>query len=81
MKLIIDIPDEDYNVTLKTGFLTTHLAKCPLSLIRHGVPLDNIKAKIKVKEMVETNIERQFYNMALNDAIEVLDNIGEESEE
>lgn len=47
MKLIVDIPEEDYDMLLRTGFLTTYLAKRPLELLRHGIPLDDVKAEIE----------------------------------
>ena len=40
--------------------------------------IEDVKAKIEAKEMVETNIERQFYNMALDDVVKILDSVGKE---
>lgn len=34
--------------------------------IAKGIPLDDVKAEIQTKEMVETDSEIQFYNMALD---------------
>ena len=44
--------------------------------IQSGIPLNDVKAEIQAKEMVETEVAREFYNMALVDAIQILDNIG-----
>ncbi len=35
--------------------------------------LDKIRAEIESKEMVETTSERVFYNMALNDVLQIID--------
>lgn len=77
MKLIIDIPDEDYNMTLKTGFLTTYLAKCPLSLIKHGIPLDDLRADLHATAEMHSD-----YHYYLRDEWidEYFDNVGKESE-
>lgn len=86
VKLIIEIPKEakqafdkaEYNY-LKGGYYDCGgiIGKA----IQNGIPLDNVKAEIQAKEMVETEVAREFYNMALGDVIEILDNIGKESEE
>lgn len=70
MKLIIEISEEDYK-------------RCTVmaSAIRNGILVDDVKAEIQAKEMVETDVERQFYNMALADAIQILDNIGKSESE
>lgn len=76
MKLIIDIPEclyeqmkngkgEEYGIPNWLGYS-----------IYKGTPLDDVKAEIQAKEVVETDIERQFYNMALDDVNKILDNIG-----
>ena len=79
MKLIIDIPEEDYNVTLKTGFLTTYLAKCPLSLIRNGIPLDDVKAEIVALPKTYPFVNHIDTYVKEDDVLQILDNIGKES--
>jgi len=75
VKLIIDIPELDYECAKQRwmrGGMVLEKDYC----ISKGTPLDDIKAEIQAKEMVETDVARQFYNMALADAIQILDNIG-----
>lgn len=83
VKLIIEIPKTTYE-DLKQGKIYSSLCEAPQGVvegIRDGIPLDNVKAEIEAKEMVETNIERQFYNMALGDVIEIINNIGKADKE
>ena len=87
VKLIIEIPKETKQAfdkaesnDLKDGYYDYGgiIGKA----IQNGIPLDNVKAEIQAKEMVETEVAREFYNMALGDVIEILNNIGKaESEE
>ena len=42
--------------------------------------LDKIRAEIESKEMIETTSEREFYNMALNDVLQIIDKYRVESE-
>ena len=78
VKLIIEI-SKDYYEILKSEVEQNLTDYYPFIVIGNGIPLDSVKAKIQAKEMVETNIERQFYNMALDDVTEILDNIGKET--
>ena len=83
VKLIIEIPKTTYE-DLKQGKIYSSLCEAPQGVvegIRDGIPLDNVKTEIEAKEMVETNIERQFYNMALGDVIEIINNIGKADKE
>ena len=43
--------------------------------------LDKIRAEIESKEMIETTSEREFYNMALNDVLQIIDKYRVESED
>ena len=43
--------------------------------------LSKIRAEIESKEMIETTSEREFYNMALNDVLQIIDKYRAESEE
>ena len=86
VKLIIEIPKETKQAfdkaesnDLKDGYYDHGgiIGKA----IQNGIPLDNVKAEIQAKEMVETEVAREFYNMALGDVIEILDNIGKAESE
>ena len=81
VKLIIEIPkeakqafDKAQSNDLRGGYYDCGglIGKA----IQSGIPLNDVKAEIQAKEMVETDIAREFYNMALVDAIQILDNIG-----
>ena len=78
MKLIIEIEKEEFDFICKQSpkFITINR-----KIIADGIPLGFVKAEIQSKEMVETDTEKQFYNMALGDVLQILDNIGNESEE
>lgn len=80
MKLIIEIPDHEYR-QIKEVYEKNDTVESTYSYIYHGIPLDDVKAKIQAEEMVETDIAREFYNMALADAIQILDNIGKAESE
>ena len=78
MKLIIDIPeqikqafDKAKSNDLKGGYYDHGgiIGKA----IQSGIPLDDVKAMVQAKEMVETEVTGEFYNMALDDVIEILD--------
>lgn len=43
--------------------------------------LDKIRAEIESKEMIETTSERQFYNMALDDVLQIIDKYKAEDKE
>lgn len=77
VKLIIEITKEDLKRISEGEWIGTYTYD---NMILNGTPLDDVKAEIEAKEMVETDTERQFYNMALTDTIQILDNIGKESE-
>ena len=87
VKLIIEITkeakqafDNAYSNDLRGGYYDCGglIGKA----IQNSTPLDEVKAKIQAKEMIETEVAREFYNMALDDVIDILDNIGKaESEE
>ena len=81
VKLIIEIPkeakqafDNAQSNDLRGGYYDCggFIGKA----IQNSTPLDDVRAKIQAEEMVETDIAREFYNMALVDAIQILDNIG-----
>lgn len=81
VKLIIEIPkeakqafDKAKSYDLQGGYYDHGgiIGKA----IQSGIPLNDVKAEIQAKEMVETEVAREFYNMALADAIQILYNIG-----
>ena len=43
--------------------------------------LGKIRAEIESKEMIETTSEREFYNMALNDVLQIIDKYKAEDKE
>ena len=43
--------------------------------------IDKIRAEIESKEMIETTSEHEFYNMALNDALQIIDKYKAERED
>ena len=79
VKLIIEIPKELHEALLN-GYEEPY-SRMFSDVVKNGIPLDDVKAEIEAKEMVETNIERQFYNMALGDVIEIINNIGKADKE
>ena len=75
MKLIIDIPEDIYNHTQAYeigGFNQENDARV-FDLIKHGIPLDDVKA-----EILRGHIEADL--MYVGRIIEILDNISKESE-
>ena len=86
MKLIIDIPEDVYTRLFDNGVQDNEISVndlCEIAgALRLGTPLDNVKAEIEAREMIEINMEKHIYNMALHDVLDILDNIGKaESEE
>ena len=82
MKLIIDIPESEY-MEIKRYYDNLPMystVEAELYYIAHGTPLNSVKAEIQAKEMIETEVAKEFYNMALDDVIDILDNIDKESE-
>ena len=86
VKLIIEISkeakqafDNAYSNDLRGGYYDCGglIGKA----IQNSTPLDEVKAKIQAKEMIETEVAREFYNMALDDVIDILDNIGKAESE
>ena len=81
VKLIIKIPKEDYKRITKYQNVSGCENMLTNSII-NAIPLDDVKAEIKAKKVVETDIVKLFYNMALNDVNEILADIDNtESEE
>ena len=79
VKLIIEIPKELHEALLN-GYEEPY-SRMFSDVVKNGIPLDDVKAEIKAKEMVETDIEKQFYNMALGDVLDILENIGKGDKE
>jgi len=74
MKLIIDIPEH----ILDTIQADEMLNRAQLSILQihilKGTPLDDVKAEIRAKQ------EKYSHPLEIERAIEILDNIGKESE-
>lgn len=82
MQVIIDIDDEEYNRFKKAeikGYVSTQI---PISTIMNGVPLDNLRAKIKGKIIKRPWLDFEDRERDRNDAfLEVLDIIDKYKEE
>ena len=70
MKLIIDIPDKDYDEICKDYFLNDDI----YTAIKNGIPLDDIRAELQD----EYNDAKQWvgadnYLLGLKKAIEIID--------
>ena len=80
MKLIIDISEELYQMCKNC----LGDADCIESAIAHGTPLDDVKAEIQrtiTASWYNGENYKKNYRDGLNDAIDILDNIGKESED
>lgn len=77
VKLIIEIPKEDYELARTHRYTTKPL----FDAVVNGIPLEDVKAEIeKHKEPVRIPYEKDYFSVlyALDKAIEILDNIGED---
>ena len=96
MKLVIDISDDEYEDVKKVGGCCYDFGKeiangTPYETVTEFADrcrecgrekiLDKIRAEIESKEMIETTSEREFYNMALNDVLQIIDKYRVESED
>ena len=70
MKLIIDIPKGTYEA-VKVGTINQVLEYKVWNAIKNGTPLDDVKA-----EMTALRYGSDTYKHAIDDVIEILDNIG-----
>lgn len=84
MKLIINIPQEAFELLNTTG-VDWLGAEHILSAVANGVPLDNIKAEFvnsyPRNYMGGPELGGASCHFSLNKVLEILDNIGKESEE
>lgn len=71
MKLVIDIPDDEY-AEVKALKYPVLLEKA----VQDGIPLDDVKAEIKALPY-----DTDPYEYAIDDVIEILDNIGKGDKE
>lgn len=78
LKLIIDIPDNEYKYTCER---TLHNRSIWDDAIRKGTPLDDVKAEMQKLADDPWNMSVGSVSQGIEDAIEILDNIGKESEE
>ena len=75
MKLIIDIPDNEYKYTCERTLSDRTFWD---DAIRNGIPLDDVKAEIKQKawDTQEIDGEHENYKVVdLSDVLQILDNI------
>lgn len=76
VKLIIEIPKEAYNVLLTEQVLPPHIDV--EWLLIHGIPLDDVIGKI---EKLSTDYCGGYIGLDKKEVLQILDNIGKESEE
>ena len=75
VKLIIEIPKLIYDRIKYLEPNADTMLDNLMRAVQNGIPLDDVKAEIKAKEVVETDILKQFYNMALDDVLLIFDDI------
>lgn len=80
MKLIIDIPDNEYKYTCER---TLHDRSIWDDAIRKGTPLDDVKVEIAEEICLTDNpyTKETKYTIEYSKLLEILNNIGKESEE
>ena len=80
MKLIIDIPDNEYKYTCER---TLHDRSIWDDAIRKGTPLDDALDKIRAEIAVldDADYDYEGYYKAITDAIKIIDKYKAESEE
>lgn len=80
MRLIIDIPDEKYERIIKDAqermYHTNDLFEL-IDVLKNGTPLDEVKKEI---HKLINNTDSIYGTSALHSVLEILDNIGKESE-
>ena len=83
MKLIIDIPEERLDSIKHFGIKQNEVSMLERALIS-GTPLDDVKAEIQrtiTASWYNGENYKKNYRDGLNDAIEILDNIGKAESE
>lgn len=81
VKLIIEIPKE-YHDKLKFLVHERGVSFCPYVVIANGTPLDNVKAEIEQNAYpIVYGVNNHEKGMTLYGILQVLDNIGKESED
>ena len=75
VKVIIEIPKKVFEAR-KMGEISPWVTVQVLDAVQNGSTIDDLKAKIQAERLSEIDTRGKFYNMGLNDAIHVLDNIG-----
>ena len=79
MKLIIDIPDNEYKYTCERTLSDRTFWD---DAIRKGVPLDDVKAEIDYERYRYLNLVGDSgYCTGLNKALKIIDNIGKAESE
>ena len=83
VKLIIEIPKQAYELckTLKSDSDDGIIGICAVNAIGNGTPLDDVKAEIEqtIKDYDKSGDYRRVRGLWM--ALEILNNIGKESEE
>jgi len=87
VKLIIEIPKDYYEALSKTKEIISSqrsgktLMSVIYSAVAKGTPLDDVKDIIRDKKAAETDVAREYYNLGLGDAINILDYVGKAESE
>ena len=76
VKLIIEIPKPMYE-SIQNGIYCGTLYE----ELKNGIPLDDVKDIIRDKKTAETDVAREYYNLGLGDAINILDYVGKAESE
>lgn len=74
VKLIIEIPEEEYKRMTEESIYSTHVMICA---IQNGIPLDDVKAEIS---NIDSSYERDGC-WVMADVLKVFDNIGKAESE
>ena len=81
MKLIIDIPEDALKEMRTEEFISIESLDTAIECIKNGTPLDDVKDIIRDKKTAETDVAREYYNLGLGDAINILDYVGKAESE
>ena len=77
VKLVIEIPKKAYKMCQALEIYDD----CIIGPIANGTPLDDVKDIIRDKKTAETDVAREYYNLGLSDAINILDYVGKAESE
>ena len=81
VKLIIEIPKEDFKKLVNPYQHNEIQCNRLKRMVMHGIPLDDVKTEIQKLANDPWNMKVGSVSEGLEDAIEILDNIGKENED